>query len=568
MGLLNNLSGAFGFGGNGGQGSVALPAELSANSGNTTPASGLEPGNGWVYHTFTSASGSFTVNKEGMAQVFAIGGGGGGNGHAGGGGGGAGGCVYDTAATLTTGTYNVTRGGGGGGGPTHTNASSGNDSSVSGPGGTWTGRAGGRGGAYQAGAVGGCAGGNSGASNGIGAADPIADQMTTSNPSSALRFGSNGGGNQDPGNHAGGGGGGIGARGRDRPNNNNAGQGGPGIQFDAFRGPIIGIPALSPFNGGFGGGGGGGGWSGENGTPGGSYGGGAGRISYSNANASSGTQYSGGGGGSGNGPNSNGGSGGDGLVIIRYRKEALQGGTGSSSSDPIRYASDLKKIGVSGTYWFQTRSMGDASQYYVDATIPDGPWIRVYTASTDTNNTDITWPNQYIPGLLMSANQFMYCFVNVNDNSTTQQWSWWFYNGFNEQHYGEFIGNPPQRHGSFAEPLITRVNAKQLSTGNQYNGYYLRTGIASFSQMCDAGRSGTYGQICLKSNNTDGAVGTNVASDGLLDFPHHSAFASPTGDFCSESGESYSTTSCSSTRRFAVYCKLFDQEFAESDLPT
>lgn len=568
MGLLNNLGGAFGFGGGGGK-NAALPAELTASSGNTTPAAGLEPGNGWVYHTFTGP-GSFTVNKAGMAQIFAIGGGGAGCGHAAGGGGGAGGLIYDTAATLTTGTYNVTRGGGGtGSGDTSSgSAQQGANSEVSGPGGTWIGYGGGRAGGYSTGGIGGCGGGNGGWPETVNDQPHTpANQQTSPNPASSHNFGMFGGSSQDNGNHAGAGGGGIGARGRDAPNNNNAGQGGPGIQFDAFRGPIIGVPALNPFNGGFGGGGGGGGWSGENGSPGGSYGGGAGRISYSNTNAVAGTQYTGGGGGSGNGPNSNGGAGGQGLVVVRYRKEVLQGGDGTSSSNPIRYASDMNKIGTSGNYWIQTRSMGDAAQFYVDTTIADGPWIRVYVASTNTNSTNITWGSQHIPGLLTSSNRFMYCFVNVNDNSTTQQWSWWFTNGFDDTHYSEFIGNPPQRHGSVAEPLITQIDSKQLSSGTEYNGYFLRTGISSFGSHCDNSRSGTYGQICLKNNNTNGATGPNDTSAGLSDFPHHSAFSSSTADYCSQSNQSYSTTACSSTRRFAMYCKLFDQEFGQTDLP-
>ena len=531
MGLLNNLGGAFGFGGGGGK-DAAIPAELSANSGNTTPATGLQPGNGWVYHTFTS-DGSFTVNKEGMAQVFAIGGGGGGNGHAAGGGGGAGGLIYDTAATLTTGTYNVTRGGGGTGGPSNNNSGAGTNSQIDGPGGTWIGYGGGRGGGYSVGGVGGCGGGNGGWPEAVNdSAHREANQQTSPNPATSHNFGMFGGSSQGNGSHSGAGGGGIGARGRDAPDNNNAGQGGPGIQFDAFRGPIIGVPSLNPFNGGFGGGGGGGGWNGENGTAGGSYGGGSGRISYSNANATAGTQYSGGGGGSGNGPNSNGGGGGQGLVIVRYRQEVLQGGDGSSSSNPIRYASDMNKIGTSGNYWIQTRSMGDAAQFYIDTTINDGPWIRVYVAATDTNSVNVTWGNQHIPGLLTSSNMFMYCFLNVNDNSTTQEWSWWFYNGFDDPNYSEFIGNPPQRHGSVAEPLITRTNCRQLSTQTDYAGYYLRTGISSFGSHCDNSRSGTWGQICMKSNNTDGATGPNDASAGLSDFPMHTGFATSTNDYC------------------------------------
>lgn len=578
---INGITGAGGGvggwlfrGGAGAFGASATPAEGTSSGSNTTPASGLAPGNGWVYHTFTGP-GTFSVTSAGEAQIFALGGGGGAAGHAASGGGGSGGLVYDARAQLSPGSYTIDVGDGGGRGPNHSTSYNGNASTVSGNGTTWTGARGGKSGAYSAGTPGGSGGGHAGYPPGNRGSDysnaPYGSDTTQygqSNPSSSLNFGNRGGGCFGPTHHAGGGGGGLGADGRFAPSPTLGGRGGPGIKFKGFMGPLIGLPGLGS-SGGFGGGGGAGAWSGENGAPGGEDGGGTGRISYSptsNPGGENGTQYMGGGGGGGNGPTSPGGGGGKGLVVIRYRQSAVQGGDGSTSSTPIRFAADLAGVTSSGNKWIQTPTMGEPAQFWVDTTMSDGPWIRAYVAPVGQNTVDATWTgtggSAEIPGLLASASSFVYSFVNVNDGSNTNAWSWWFTEGWNEKNYGEFIGNPPQRHGDYQKPLWTRINTKQLSSGSVYNGYWLRTSVTSFSSYCDSSRGGTWGQICLRNNNgsSEPPVGSNNSSSGFSDFPMHTGFATNTGaaDYCVGSNASYSSIACSSTKRFAIHCNIHD----------
>ena len=84
---------------------------LKASGGNVD---GLEPGNGYIYHTFTSP-GTFSVQRGGEAEVLMVGGGGsGGTGgfgqRTGGGGGGGGGGVLFGTLELTNGSYSITIG--------------------------------------------------------------------------------------------------------------------------------------------------------------------------------------------------------------------------------------------------------------------------------------------------------------------------------------------------------------------------------------------------------------------------------------------------------------------------
>ena len=85
---------------------------FSGDGGNQ--ANGLEPGNGYKYHTFTN-SGTFTVNASTKSvQVLVVAGGGGGGANNGGGtdggaGGGGGGVALTNGATIpvSPGTYNI-----------------------------------------------------------------------------------------------------------------------------------------------------------------------------------------------------------------------------------------------------------------------------------------------------------------------------------------------------------------------------------------------------------------------------------------------------------------------------
>ena len=112
------------FGGTGNRASNQILNVFSVTSSGTiaTPASGLAPGNGYVYHTFTGP-GTFTVSSVGapgtVEVLMVAGGGGGGNwnvyGHGGNGGGGAGGLVEVTSLPVSSspGSYTITVGAGG-----------------------------------------------------------------------------------------------------------------------------------------------------------------------------------------------------------------------------------------------------------------------------------------------------------------------------------------------------------------------------------------------------------------------------------------------------------------------
>jgi hypothetical protein len=80
---------------------------VAATGGTVTTA------NGYKIHTFTSVgSTNFVVTSGGSVQVLVVGGGGAGGGNVGGGGG-AGGAVFNSAFSLSAGTYSVTVGNGG-----------------------------------------------------------------------------------------------------------------------------------------------------------------------------------------------------------------------------------------------------------------------------------------------------------------------------------------------------------------------------------------------------------------------------------------------------------------------
>ena len=290
-------------GGNGGFGFgkrrvSSAPPPIVATGGNL--ANGLAPGNGYKYHTF-GTNGTFTVTSgTGSIEVLLVaGGGGGGNGGGdGGGGGGAGGVRYYPVLPITPGSYPITVGPAGSGAPYYNipGTRGGNSTAFGktanggghtnygyaslGPGGSGAGRS--------------HSGGSAGSGN-VGGNDPLASPASEGN---------GGGGSTYPG----GGGGGAGGPGEVL-------NGGIGLQFPNFTGPLIGVPALAPLSGYYGGGGatGGDGYRGTGGLGGGGNGG-----SRSAGGVTPGVTYSGGGGGGDSGVLAQGSPGGSGIVIIRY----------------------------------------------------------------------------------------------------------------------------------------------------------------------------------------------------------------------------------------------------------
>jgi hypothetical protein len=272
--------------------------------------SGLAPGNGYKYHTFTGP-GTLTVTGSKSAEILLVAGGGAGapSNDSNGGGGGAGGLVYWSSIPLSTGSYTVTIGSGGPGGTNN------GGPSVFGPGTplhlvALGGGYGGTGNSYAAnnGGSGGGGGGYAGdpaGGSGIQTTDP-----TIPANSRTYGFGNNGGSTVP---YTADGGGGAGEVGSLPPNPIYGRRGGNGRQYPTFTGPLIGVPALNPLSGYFAGGGGGG-YEG----PGGLGGGGTGSL---NSPGNPGVTNSGGGGGGSYQANAgfqSGGTGGPGICVIRY----------------------------------------------------------------------------------------------------------------------------------------------------------------------------------------------------------------------------------------------------------
>lgn len=207
---------------------------------------------------------------------------------------------------------------------------------------------------------------------------------------------------------------------------------------------------------------------------------------------------------------------------------------------------------TSGTYWIRTASMSSAQQFYVDFSTGSGPWARIWIAtSDDINATSGSWVNGQVPNMLTDLTPtFMYAFVNTANDATTQAWFFRLVSDKSNGNWTSFRDSPHPFHGGDGSPLITQINTTQISSGTLYNGYWLRTGISSFGSVCDQGRGGTWGQLCLKSLGQSDTTG-----GGFSDFPHFATYSVGSQDHCSRSDQSYSATLCTSSRRFAIYVK-------------
>ena len=306
-------------------------------------ANGLEPGNGYKYHTF-GTPGNFVVSGDpGIIDILIVAGGGAGGNNRGAGGG-AGGIVHHSQLLLDPGTYPVAVGDGGAQpGTGEQEGASGTDSTfAASPSPVYLIAKGGGGGGDNSGPESpGNPGGSGGGANYVGTTPPMRGLATQGGPNSGQnpsfhgasgfnQYGNNGGlGSGGPKyNSAGGGGaGGVGGNGTTGSGSNAAGDGGAGQAFPDFTGPVIGVPALNPLSGVYGGGGGASCGS-ENGYnppiapagTGGPGGGGPGGGAGAGDQGIAGVQYSGSGGGGGHRSpeNTRGGAGGDGLVVIRY----------------------------------------------------------------------------------------------------------------------------------------------------------------------------------------------------------------------------------------------------------
>lgn len=234
-------------------------------------------------------------------------------------------------------------------------------------------------------------------------------------------------------------------------------------------------------------------------------------------------------------------------AISMWRKDYLNAiNDGLSVATALTNFTEINRINVSGTYYIKTSSMASASQYYVDASTGGGSkWVRVWIAAQDDyNTTSFSWIDAQVPNLIADATKWMYCFVNPSTNVTTQAWYW----TKQTDNAAAFQSTPPMGHGGVGSPLISAINATRIADGTSSGTQYLRTGISSFGSNCDDSRVGTWGQLCLKAGGTSA-----TGSGGYSDFPHYATYSYSGTDDCSQSNQAYTTTKCSSTRRFAVY---------------
>jgi hypothetical protein len=231
---------------------------------------------------------------------------------------------------------------------------------------------------------------------------------------------------------------------------------------------------------------------------------------------------------------------------------------GLTATTPFTKLSDMVNQSSNGTYWIKSQNMSSAQQYYVDySNTTGGPWIRIWLATTDNYNqsSGFTWDNAQSSNMLLDSGFFMYAFVNSANNTLTYPWAFRFadstsLNGSTDANKSAFLASPPMNHGGAGSPLITNVYAIRL-TDSTTTTQYLRTGSSSFGSTCDQGRSGTWGQICLKSLGASDQTG-----GGYSDFPHFTSFAFSGTDNWAASNQGYTTNTSDSAHRFGIYCKL------------
>ena len=286
-----------------GLGAAGPSGPFSATGGTVTT-----PGNGYKYHTFTGP-GTFTVSGDSSnVEVLVVAGGGGAGGYRCSGGG-AGGLIYygpqPTTSTagasfpVAVGTYSVQVGAGGTGNDPD-NSQNGTPSYF-GP----------------VVATGGGAGqqGPGGISGGSGSGTGVSVNPNPIGGTGISGQGFPGGGSGPFGGGGGVTGGGGGAGGAGSANSGpTGGNGGNGLQFPAFTGPLIGLPALNPLSGYFAGGGGGAAGPSAYG-----FGGGTGGLGGGGTGNAAGVTNSGGGAASGYPQNATTPQpGGPGIVVVRY----------------------------------------------------------------------------------------------------------------------------------------------------------------------------------------------------------------------------------------------------------
>eukprot|EP01116_Phalansterium_solitarium_P020669 TRINITY_DN6159_c0_g1_i1.p1 TRINITY_DN6159_c0_g1~~TRINITY_DN6159_c0_g1_i1.p1 ORF type:complete len:346 (+),score=-29.66 TRINITY_DN6159_c0_g1_i1:99-1136(+) len=195
---------------------------------------------------------------------------------------------------------------------------------------------------------------------------------------------------------------------------------------------------------------------------------------------------------------------------------------------------------------------GNLAQFYCDMSTDTGGWTQVWkAASTDYASSTL----DYFPGsrsIIAASTYMMFAFADAN-NVLTQAWKFPI--------PPAFMLYAPM---SIEWCNYNVINATRISDGHTTT-QILRAGYASFGGPCDdsctAPRihpsypTGYYwGAICLKST-TVVAPPTGTTPQGYLDFPYYSGFAVAGYENCARSDQTYSATSCTTSRLFTIFVR-------------
>ncbi len=181
----------------------------------------------------------------------------------------------------------------------------------------------------------------------------------------------------------------------------------------------------------------------------------------------------------------------------------------------------------SGAYWIDPDGNGPAAQFATrcDMTTSGGGWTLQWVAkSTDYNTTGLKYPLADNT-LRNQASEVMIGYTDIN-GAGIKDWALF----------------PIPAKWRTKIPMAWPATDEKVSVsvgGAKAVSATLRYGTGSFSSLCSHGWTGTWGRLCI--------IGTKA--------PFYSGFAHSAGDFCALSNQSYSATTCSANRRFAIYVR-------------